>query len=63
VVLGTVLGGWAGWRFRRVRRGIDEGRFEPPLNVAGMVTATIVIGGLLIVGLIVWRVLIQGAHG
>lgn len=61
VLIGTVLGGWAGWRFRQVRRDIDAGRFEPATDVAGLVTAAVVLGGLLIVGLVIWRVLIQGA--
>jgi putative membrane protein len=62
VILGTVLGGWSGRRFHRVRRGIDESRFEPALNVANLVTGVVVVGGLLIVTLIVWRILIQGAE-
>jgi putative membrane protein len=62
VVLGTLLGGWSGRRFHRVRRGIEESRFEPAMNIASLVTAAVVVGGLLIVGLVVWRVLIQGAE-
>jgi putative membrane protein len=61
VLFGTLLGGWAGRRFRRVREGIDEGRFEPALDVVATVTAVVVFGGLVIVVLVIWRVMIQGA--
>lgn len=62
VVLGTLLGGWAGRRFRQVRRGIDAGEFEPALEVVTAVTAVVVLGGLVIIGLVIWRVMIQGAE-
>jgi putative membrane protein len=60
LLLGTGLGGWSGWLYRRTCRAINAGQFEPAQGTAVALTVTIVLGGLLIVGLVLWRTLVQG---
>ena len=59
LVLGTVLCGWTGWLYHRTRRAIDEERYEPAGATVTFLTAVVVVGGLLIVGLVLWRTLAQ----
>jgi putative membrane protein len=59
LALGTALCGWAGWLYHRTRRGIDEARYEVAASTVTFVTAAVVGGGVLIVGLVLWRTLGQ----
>jgi putative membrane protein len=59
LVLGTALGGWMGWVYYRTRRAIDEDRYESAGPTVLVLTAVVVVGGLLIVGLVLWQTLGQ----
>jgi putative membrane protein len=59
LVLGTALCGWTGWLYHRTCRAIDEDRFEPARATVQVLTAVVVVGGLLIVGLVLWNRLAQ----
>ena len=59
LVLGTALCGWTGWLYHRTRWAIDEDRYEPALATVLVMTAVVVVGGLLIVGLVLWNSLAQ----
>jgi putative membrane protein len=55
--LGTIACGWSGWRYDQSRRAIDSGRYEPAFGSVVALTVMIVIGGLVLVGLVLWRTL------
>jgi putative membrane protein len=57
LVLGTALGGWTGWLYERNRRAIDEDRYQPARRRVLAVSAVVVVGGLVIVGLVLWQTL------
>jgi putative membrane protein len=55
LAVGTALVGWSGWLYQRTRRAIDAGRYEPAgASVAGL-TGFLLVGGLAIIGLVIWR--------
>jgi putative membrane protein len=56
LAVGTALGVWSGWLYDRNRRSIDAGRFEPARGSVLALTAVVVLGSLVIIGLVVWRV-------
>jgi putative membrane protein len=56
LALGTALAAWAGLHYGRSLRAIDGGRFEPDTRVIWILTALVVLGGLVIVVLVLWRV-------
>jgi putative membrane protein len=58
LVLGTVLGGWTGWLYEQGRRAIDEDRYRPARRRVLAVSAVVVVGGLIIVGLVLWQTLV-----
>jgi putative membrane protein len=60
LVLGTVLCGWTGRPYHRTRRAIDEGCYEPAGATVTFLKTVVVVGGLLIVGLVLWYTLAQG---
>jgi putative membrane protein len=57
LVIGTTIGGWSGWHYNRTRRAIDSDRFEAALRPVAALTAVVALGGLVIIGLVLWRVL------
>ena len=57
LLLGTALCGWTGWLYEWTRRAIDEDRYEPAGQATLALTAIVVTGGLIIVGLVLWRTL------
>jgi putative membrane protein len=59
LVLGTALGAWTGWLYHLTRRSIDEDRYEPARATVNVLTAIVVVGGLLIVGLVLWHTPMQ----
>jgi hypothetical protein len=61
LIIGTAVGGWAGWTYDRTRRGIVAERFEPSVRPVLLLTAVVVVGGLVVIGLVLWRVLAAGS--
>ncbi len=57
LILGTLLGAWSGYRHDANRRMIVAGAFEPARNAVLAVVAAVVLGGVVIVGLVLWRAL------
>ena len=55
LILGTLLGGWSGIRYDANRRALDADRFEPARLPILAVVLAVVLGGLVIVGLVLWR--------
>jgi putative membrane protein len=60
LAIGTALSGWAGWLYHRNRRAIDSDRFIPAGPTVTALTGFVVLGGLVIAGLTVWRVAVSG---
>src|SRR3954454_10626575 len=60
LALGTAICGWSGWFYERNRRAIDEDRYEPARRRVLTLTTIVVIGGLIIVGLVLWQLLLEG---
>ncbi len=60
LLLGTMLGGWSGWLYERARRGIESGHYEPSRQSVLALTAVIVMGGLVIAALVLWRTSVAG---
>lgn len=55
LALGTAMGAWAGWHYRRNLHAIEEGRFAPASAAVAALEAAIVAAGLVIIGLVVRR--------
>jgi putative membrane protein len=55
LAVGTALVGWSGWLYHRTRRGIDAGRYEPAGASVAALTGFLVVGGLAIIALVIWR--------
>jgi len=55
LAIGTALGGLSGWLYERNRRAIAAGRFEPARASVMALTAVVVLGSLVIIGLVTWR--------
>ena len=60
LVLGSILGASSGWHYDRTRRGIVAGHFGPTRGMVVALTAVIAGGGLIIVGLVLWRTIELG---
>ena len=60
LILGTALGTGSGWHYNRTRRGIESGHFGPTRRMVVALTAVITAGGLIIVGLVLWRTIELG---
>ncbi len=59
LALGTALCGWSAWLYHRTRGAIDDDRYEPAASTVTGLTAIVVVGGLLIAVLVLWRTLTQ----
>lgn len=57
LLLGTVLCGWACGIYRHTQRQIDSDRYEPAWGAVVGLTVVMILGGLLITGLVIWRTL------
>ena len=57
LLVGTAMSGWAGHRYRRNRTAIDRDRFEPDETSVFLLASVVVIGGLVIAAMVVWRTL------
>ena len=60
LVLGTAFAAASGWSYGRNRRAIDADSFEPARGPVAVLTAVVLLGGLLVTGLVLWRVLGAG---
>ncbi len=60
LVIGTLLGGWSAWMYDNNRRGIETDTFTPAKWSIYVLTGVVVIGSLVIVGLSVWRMTVEG---
>ena len=60
LLLGTSLCGWSGWLYHRARIAIESDRFEPARHTVLALTAAVVVGGLVLAGLVLWRTLTVG---
>lgn len=60
LLIGTGVCGWAARRYGSDRRAIEEGRYVPSTNSVAALTALVVVGGLVIAGMVVWRTLVAG---
>ncbi len=58
LLLGTAVCAGSGWLYHRTRRAIDLGRYEPPGRAITAMVAVVVVGGLVLAGLLLWRVAI-----
>ena len=63
LVFGTVLGAGSGWHYDRSRREIEAGSFGPSRRMILALTVIIAAGGLVIVGLVLWRTIELGGGG
>ena len=61
LIMGTLLGAWSGVRYDENRRALDADRFEPARLPVLAVVGSVVLGGLVIVGLVLWRTLEVGS--
>lgn len=59
LLLGTALSGWTCRLYRQNCRAIDEDRYEPATKTAMTLGLVVVTGGLVIVGLVLWRTLVE----
>jgi putative membrane protein len=57
LVIGTAFCAWSLRRYRANQRAILSGEFDPPNTEAIALVALVVIGGLVIAGMVVWRTL------
>jgi putative membrane protein len=62
LILGTALCAWAAWRYDHARVAIDASRYTPARRSVLVLTAVIVTGSLVIVGLVAWGTLVEGAQ-
>jgi len=60
LALGTALSGWSGWIYQRNRRAIETDGYAPAAGTVWALTTVVVLGGLVISGLAVWRVATMG---
>lgn len=65
LLLGVVLAGWSGWLYRRTAAQIEEDRYEPASGTVLVLTVAVIVGGLAIIALVVWRLVesqLAGRH-
>jgi putative membrane protein len=60
LVIGTTIGGLAAWLYERNRRAIVAEQFEPDLRPVIGLTVVVVLGGAIVIGLVLWRVMGEG---
>ena len=57
LAIGTGFCAWSGWAYHQNRKAIEADRFEPAKLSVIVLTVVVVVGGLLLVGLVLWRTL------
>ena len=55
LLAGTAVCGWSGWRYRSNRRAIDSDAYEPSHAAVGVLITLVVVGGLVIATMVIWR--------
>jgi len=60
LLIGTALGGLSGWVYERNRRACAAARCEPDPRPGPGPTAVVVLGGVVVIGLVLWRVIWEG---
>lgn len=55
LLIGTAVCALSGGRYRANRRAIDTGHYEPAHATVALLTALVVVGGLVIAAMVVWR--------
>lgn len=55
LLIGTAVCTLSGRRYQANRRAIDTGQYEPAHATVSLLTALVVVGGLVIASMIVWR--------
>jgi putative membrane protein len=60
LVVGTALSGLSAWMYYRNRRAIEEDRYAPAGASVLALAGVVVLGGLVIAAMAVWRVLATG---
>ncbi len=63
LVLGTLLAGWSGWLYHRTRQQIDERTFDPDRTTVNALVTVVVVGGIVIVGMVVWQLVTHETPG
>jgi putative membrane protein len=59
LLIGIAVCAWSSRLYRRNRRAIDEENYEPDTRTALALTFVVVTGGLIVVGLVLWRTLVE----
>jgi putative membrane protein len=57
LILGIGTCGWSGWRYQQSRVAIDAGHFQAATHSVTALASIVVVGGLAIVSLVLWRLL------
>ncbi len=55
LAVGTGLAGMAAWFHEKNRRAIDASNFQPARLAVYALAGIIILGGMLIIGLVIWR--------
>lgn len=55
LLIGTAACGWSARRYQENRKAIDGGRFEPANLSVAVLSTLVVVGGLVIAAMVVWR--------
>lgn len=59
LIIGTAFCAWAGQSYLRNRRAIDRGEYAPADKSVLVLTSMVVVGGLTIVAIAVWRMFFE----
>jgi putative membrane protein len=59
LLIGIAVCAWSSWLYRRNCRAIDAENYEPDTKTALTLAAVVVTGGLIVVGLVLWRTLAE----
>jgi putative membrane protein len=62
LLFGTALCIGSGRLYHRSRQLIDEGRYEPASRAVTALTVLVALGGLVIIGLVIWQLLTPGGN-
>jgi putative membrane protein len=57
LAIGIIFCGWSGWAYLRNRQAIQAEQFEPASRSVIVLTAVVVLGGLVLIGLVLWKTL------
>jgi putative membrane protein len=59
LVIGIIFCGWSGWAYLRNLQAIEADQFEPSSRSVVALTAVVVVGGLVMVALVLWKTLVN----